>query len=185
VGDPNAPALRAVELIEVLDRHGVDFVLVGGLAAAIHGATRVTTDMDLVPEWSQSNRERLARAFAELNAQLRIDGEAVPFPIAASTFNSFELSTWRTDLGDVDIITGIPTATRGALNRYEQLAPHAEDRQLDSGTHVLVGHLDDIIESKLALSRPSDLVALDELLQMQRDRASAAADSDVGRHPER
>jgi molybdenum cofactor biosynthesis enzyme MoaA len=173
VGDPNAPRLQAVELIRVLDRHEVDYVLVGGLAAMIHGATRLTTDMDVVPEWSHSNRERLARAFVELNAQLRIDDQTVAFPISASTFNNFELSTWRTDLGDVDIITGIPTATHGVYNRYEQLAEHATKRELEGGMRILVGHLDDIIESKLALSRPSDLAAMGELLNIQRERNTA------------
>jgi len=60
VGDPEAPPLGARELLRLLDRHGVRYVVVGGLAATAHGATRVTFDIDVVPEWSDDNLERLA-----------------------------------------------------------------------------------------------------------------------------
>ena len=191
MGDPNAPALDALAMIEALDRHGVDYVLVGGLAATLYGAVRLTTDMDVVPDWTQPNRARLAAALKELHAQLRVPGqkETVPFPLDASSFTSFEVSTWRTDCGDIDIIIGIPSSTRGHLNGYGHLASRAEHHQLDNGPTILVGELDDIIESKTALGRPTDLVVLEELWQLrnqrERDRSAVLRDrhDDPGLNP--
>ena len=59
-------------ILEVLDRHQVEFVLVGGLGARAHGATRPTSDIDLVPRGEHSNLERLAAALKELGARLRV-----------------------------------------------------------------------------------------------------------------
>jgi hypothetical protein len=62
LSDPNAPPLDEERMVEVLDRHEVDYVLVGGLGARLHGATRLTRDFDLCPSWDSDNLGRLADA---------------------------------------------------------------------------------------------------------------------------
>ena len=168
VGDPNGPPLQAERIIETLHRYGVNYVLVGGLAATVHGASRVTFDIDVVPEWTVDNRGRLAQALAFLNAGLRVPGQrdAVPFPLDATTFTKFEVSTWRTDAGDLDVIVGLPTHLHGVLRGYEELRSRSAESDFD-GPIVAIGSLDDIIESKAALGRPTDLVALPELLALR------------------
>ena len=120
MGDPDAPPLQAGELLQFLDRHGVRYVVVGGLAATVHGATRVTFDIDLVPEWTDDNLGRLAAALREAGARLVAPEAPTPisFPIDARSLRQFEVSTWRSTLGDLDVIIGTPTATRGVLARY-------------------------------------------------------------------
>ena len=171
MGDPDAPPLQAAELLQLLDRHAVRYVVVGGLAATVHGATRVTFDIDLVPEWTDDNLERLAAALQEADAELQAPGAQAPvaFPIDARSLRQFEVSTWRTRLGDLDVIIGTPTATRGVLARYDVLAPRATEREA-FGVTILVADLDDIIESKQVLGRESDLVALPELHRLRRPR---------------
>jgi hypothetical protein len=173
MGDPNAPPLQAGEMLRLLHEHGVRYVIVGGLAATVHGATRVTFDIDVVPEWTDDNLERLASALREAGAELLAPDarETVAFPIEAPSLRQFEVSTWRTSLGDLDVIIGTPTAMRGALARYDTLAPRAARREA-FGITILVADLDDVIESKQALARESDLVALPELhrLRARRDR---------------
>jgi hypothetical protein len=173
MGDPNGPALDALGLIEVLDRHNVEYVLVGGLAAVVYGATRLTTDIDVVPKWDGDNHTKLAAALKELHAGLRVPDSdtAVAFPLDVHTFRSFEISTWRTDLGDLDVIIGIPTMKRGQLRGYAELAANGASYDI-GGSIVVVGSLDDIVESKTALGRPTDLVALEELRQLQQQRNS-------------
>ena len=168
MGDPDAPPLQAAELLQLLDRHAVRYVVVGGLAATVHGATRVTFDIDLVPEWTDDNLDRLASALRDAEAELQAPGSQTPvaFPIDARSLRQFEVSTWRTRLGDLDVIVGTPTATRGELARYETLAPRATEREA-FGVTILVADLDDIIESKQALGRESDLVALPELHRLR------------------
>ncbi|MEJ7718772.1 MAG: nucleotidyltransferase [Thermoleophilaceae bacterium] len=67
---PDRP-VESTEILRVLVRHGVDFVVIGGLAVQTHGHLRTTKDLDLVPEPSRENYVRLAAALAELEAVLR------------------------------------------------------------------------------------------------------------------
>ena len=48
-------------ILTVLDRHQVRYVLVGGYAAQLHGATRPTTDIDVTPQPTQENLTRCQR----------------------------------------------------------------------------------------------------------------------------
>lgn len=170
MGDPNAPALQVAELVGLLDRHRVRYVVVGGLAGTVHGSARVTFDIDLVPEWTDENLDRLACALRECEAALYRKDEGAPVEVAidSATLKGFEVSTWRTRLGDVDLVAGTPTSRRGTLAGYEALAGRAHRRDV-FGVTILVADLDDVIESKQALAREADLVALPELYRL-RDR---------------
>lgn len=168
MGDPNAPVLQVEELVRLLERHKVQYVIVGGLAGTVHGSVRGTFDIDLVPEWTDANLERLASALREAGAELhrRGDEDPVELPIDAATLKGFEVSTWRTRLGDVDLILGTPTAKRGMLAGYDSLAARAHSREV-FGITILIADLDDVIESKQALAREVDLVALPELYRLR------------------
>jgi hypothetical protein len=146
-------------------------VVGGGLAATAHGATRVTFDIELVPEWTDSNLERLASALRDAGAELQApeSTEPVASPIDVRSLRQFEVSTWRTPLGDLDIIIGTPTASRGVLAWYETLAQRATRREAFGAT-ILVANLSDVIESKQALARETDLVALPELHRLRARR---------------
>ena len=72
VSDPDAPPPDSESLVSLLDRHGVAYVLVGGLAAVAHGATRAT--FDIVPRWETDNLDALAGALRAANAHLRVPG---------------------------------------------------------------------------------------------------------------
>ncbi len=168
MGDPDAPPLRAGELLRVLAAHGVDYVIVGGLAAVVHGSGRATFDIDVVPDWSPANLDRLADALRSVDAMLRPIGhhEPVAFDISAASLRNFEVSTWRTRLGDLDVIIGTPTGRRQPLAGYRELAERAHARHV-YGVTILVADLDDIIVSKQTLARDPDLAALPELHQLR------------------
>jgi hypothetical protein len=72
VNDPEAPALDPARLFGSLMGHEVRFVVVGGLAGQARGAERHTTDVDICPEWTAENLERLASALKDLGARLKI-----------------------------------------------------------------------------------------------------------------
>lgn len=63
------------ELIAVLARHDVDYVVIGGVAAQVHGHRRTTKDLDLTPDPDPENLRRLSAALAELEAR-PVDGGA-------------------------------------------------------------------------------------------------------------
>lgn len=168
MGDPNAPPLRAAEIFSVLDREKVRYVVVGGLAGTVHGATRVTFDIDIVPDWTAANLKRLANALRSMDARLRTPGAADPvtFPVDERSLRQFEVSTWRTRYGDLDVIAGTPTSGRGKLRSYAELKAKSSSREA-FGVTILIAALGDIIESKAALARESDLVALPELHRLK------------------
>lgn len=164
-----APPLDRAALLASLARHGVRFVLVGGLAAQAHGAARARKDADICPEWSNENLARLAASLTELQARLKIgDGsvETLEIQIDARTVHGLEIGAWRTAAGDVDVLLGIPRGSRRKLLRYEQLVEGATELEVD-GLRVLVASLDDIIGSKQIVDRPKDREALEELRSLR------------------
>jgi hypothetical protein len=161
-------------IVEVLERHAVARIVVGGYAAQLHGATRLTTDLDLVADFDRENLRRLAAAMRELNARARVEGCVDPATIEASKslvhedfLAGIEISTWDTDAGPLDVLRNIPDAT-GVDQRYEQLVERAVVFRDDRGLVVHVASLDDIVASKEWSKRPKDLEALDELRHLQR-----------------
>jgi hypothetical protein len=152
-------------------------VIVGGVAAGIHGATRVTEDLDICPEWSEQNLGRLAAALTELQGQLSVGpNESVAVPhIDGVLISRMEIGTWATTAGRFDVLRYISTNAQAA--GYEHLRPTAL-RAAIGGHEVIVAGLDAIIAAKRAANRPKDLEALPELEQIAAHRpASRAAES--------
>ena len=158
-------------IIECLSRHEVEYLLVGGIGAQMHGATRPTRDFDSLPATSKENLDRLASAMRELNARLRVEGmtdeesRALPLPLDAESLARMDVSTWRTDAGDLDVLTAIPTRDGGRA-RYDELAVRAERVEI-GGVVVMVAGLDDIIASKESANRTKDREALIELRELR------------------
>jgi len=123
------------------------------------------------------NLERVADALVELHAHLRVTGlsdaemAALPLPIDAETLARSELSTWRTDAGDVDILADIP-GPGGARRRYEELIEKSHRLEAD-GVEVRSADLDDVLESKRWANRSKDREALPELEELARRRRLA------------
>jgi len=118
------PVVDVDRLLETLNRHQVEFLVVGGFSAIAHGATRPTVDFDCLAERSPANLDRLAHALRELNARLRVEGlsdeesRALPVVVDGQMFLTMEISTRRTDAGDFDVLAEIP-AGDGRRVRYE------------------------------------------------------------------
>jgi hypothetical protein len=158
---------RPQEILRVLDEHGVRYVLIGGLAAVLHGAPHVTTDVDVVPEDGQANLERLSAALRDLDARIRTTGEpdGIPFDHSAESLSRIRVWNLQTSKGDLDI-TFEPSGTRG----YDDLRRDVVRMEV-RGIDVPVASLADVVRSKEAAGRARDraaLPALRELLARQR-----------------
>lgn len=147
------------EILAALDRHGVRYVVIGGLAAILHGAPHVTTDVDIVPEEALRNLERLSEVLRELNAKIRVAGEedGVPFGHDADSLARVRIWNLVTDVGNLDI-TFQPSGTYG----YEDLRRDAV-RMTVRGVEVPVAALADVIRSKEAAGRQRDRAILPTL----------------------
>lgn len=138
------PPLDAPAILAVLDAHRVQYVIVGGYAAQLHGSTRVTTDVDVTPERSNANLTRLAAALRELGGGIRVDDleEGLPFDTSAEALTGMKTLNLRTPHGDIDLAFE-PDGTDG----YPDLIRAAEAHDIGA-VRVLVATLADVIRSK-------------------------------------
>ena len=144
-------------VLEVLIRGEVEFVLIGGLAARLHGSPTVTVDVDVCPARDSANLERLAQALQDLDARLRtIDGD-VPFEVDAKTLERTANLTPSTPFGALDVI-GEPGVTEG----YQQLVANAITLEIE-GLPLKVSSLEDLMRMKEASGRPKDRIELEVL----------------------
>lgn len=173
--DSAGPPHDLARLIEVLTRHGVEYLLAGGAAARAYGAERLTEDADCVVGRERANLDRLAAALRELNARLRVigmtDEEArrLPVQLDASMLAAADISTWMTDAGAFDVLPGLIGAD-GRLVPYEALTQR-ETLIRGGGFTIRAAALEDIIAAKEHAGRPKDLAALPELRVLRDARA--------------
>jgi len=167
---------RPQELLAHLTAHGVDFVVVGGIAAVLHGAERNTFDLDICPDASQANLNALGKALLELNPRLRGVQEDVPFVPDGRSLRNVQTLTLATSLGPLDVLTRpngsppYPTLRRRAL-------------RADIGsTSILVASIDDLLEMKRAAARGKDeldIEALEAIKALRRRQATDARRRDA------
>lgn len=139
-------------MLRALGRHGVVYVVVGGVAVQAHGGQRLTQDLDLVVPSDRENYERLALALTDLDARvLGPNGERSARPPSAALLASGDLWHLDSDHGLVDVIL-LPAA----LGSFEALRAHAHDVELDDLV-VPVAARGDLIAMKQASGRPQDL----------------------------
>lgn len=171
--DPGESSFDPDALLEALDRHGVDYLIVGGVAARAHGARRPTSDLDVLPSDTAENLGRLATALRALNARLRVGGMSdeearqLPVDINEATLRAFGSSTWMTDDGPLDIVGELRDPS-GASRTYGDLVSRSSAQRVGAVTVQVVG-LDDLIEAKEFAARDKDREALPELRSL-RDR---------------
>jgi hypothetical protein len=154
--------------IHVLLDHQVRFVLIGGVAGAAHGSPSVTQDLDICPERSAENLERLAAALRSVHARLRGADDEAPFLLDARTLASGDHFTFATDVGDLDCLLA-PSGREG----FDDLARDAVIVDLGD-VEVAVASLDALIRMKRAAGRAKDRAEL-EILGALRDEIDGEA----------
>lgn len=165
---PPAPPLRPRVILDVLARHGVSYVLIGGVAERLWGSPRLTEDIDICPAAERANRQRLAAALNELSARFRPpgleSGMAPPESWYESSFGSFTSLALVTDAGWLDVWFR-PDGTEG----YRDLVADAGEMEI-GGLSVQVASLDDIIRSKEATGGTRYLAQLPLLRELREQR---------------
>jgi hypothetical protein len=151
------------ETLEVLDRHRVECIVVGGVAAVLQGVPISTLDTDIVYRRTADNIARLVAALRELEAIYR-DPAGRRIEPDATRFAAGGHHLLATRLGPLDVL-----ATIGANRAYEDLELHAARYALE-GMNVLLLELRAIIETKEQAGRSKDLLALPVLRETLRLR---------------
>jgi predicted nucleotidyltransferase len=144
-------------LLRSLSENAVDFVVVGGVAATIHGSARLTSDLDILYGRSPANLERLVTALAPLHPYLRGAPPGLPFRFDAQTLKSGLNFTFTTDAGPLDCL-GEMTGVGG----YDAVANRTIDVTL-FGIRCRCIDLDTLLAAKRAAGRAKDLEVIAEL----------------------
>lgn len=155
--------LRLRQLLERLVEAEVDFVLVGGLAVNAWGYLRATRDIDLVPDPDRANLERLERALRELGGKVDVGGSLLDSSSISTFLRTGDRTLVVTDLGQVDVLQGLPQ-----VHRYAVLDSDARAVDLD-GLRVRVCSLDHLMEMKRMSKRARDRDDLEALEAAQED----------------
>jgi len=153
-----AEAFRAREMLRVLADHGVEFVVIGGIAGVARGSAYMTHDLDIAYSRDATNLHKLAAALTQLEARLRSAPRSVPFLLDAETLRKGAHFTFETALGPLDILDR-PDGSPG----YDELKRRAGEPLDVDGLPVLVASLDDLIAMKEATGRPRDRLVASEL----------------------
>lgn len=170
---------RPAELLEVLERHRVSYVVIGGLAAELRGSPYVTRDVDVTPKRTPANLLRLAEALTELKAALRVPDLDYPvsIPLDQRTFDQGTTWTFFTKFGFLDVAL-LPDGTRG----YDDLIRDATNERITESLSITVASLADVIRSKEAAGREKDRAILPVLRQvLERARLRERGDEGLER----
>jgi len=92
-------------LLENLQRHNIDFVLVGGFAAVTHGASTLTQDVDVCCDFSIDNLLRLSRALADIHPVHRMTPQKLPLELTPESCKSLKNLYIDTDMGQLDCLS--------------------------------------------------------------------------------
>jgi len=144
-------------LLLALADAGVEFIVVGGVAAAAHGAVRTTLDLDIVYRRTADNIRRLIAALLPIHPYLRGAPPGLPFLWDERTIVNGLNFTLITDAGEIDLLGEII-----AGGDFERLSSHTIEVEL-FGKRLSCIALDELIRVKRAAGRPKDFEALAEL----------------------
>ncbi len=162
--EPRPPQFNATALLASLHQHRVDHVVIGALAARLHGSTRPTTNADTVPDQSHENLQRLTNMLARRNARIWLPDFDRPLDLQLDpgTIAAVPVLRLRTDHGDLNIVN----RPAGLPGGYPELAGRAEIRTV-GGVPVQVATTIDLIRSAAALDRDKDQAVLASLRALQ------------------
>jgi len=148
-----------------LSTSGVEFILVGGMAAVLNGAPVQTYDVDIVPARTAENIAKLLRVLDSIDAIYRVQPARRLKP-DASHLSSPGRHNLITSLCALDIL-----GTIGRGLAYEDLLPHASEMKISEDIRIRVLNLAKIIALKEEIGGEKDLAMLPILrraLELQR-----------------
>ena len=147
-------------LIRLLVENNVEFIIVGGAAATVHGSARLTSDLDVVYGRTSENIHRMVEALRSIQPYLRGVPPGLPFDWSAQTIQkglNFKLTT---TLGALNLLGEIVGG-----GGYKELFPHTIDIEV-AGVSCRCLNLERLIVVKRAAGRPKDLEVIAELEQI-------------------
>jgi hypothetical protein len=167
-------------IFTALKHHRVRYVIIGGVAAQLHGSPAPTRGLDVTPERSAPNLARLAAALASVEAQEWVPGFGYPLqlPMDRRRLAGDRVLMTQTRYGRVDVVP----SPHGVPAGYDELESRAQ-RVTAYGAELPVACLDDLIRSHGAASRAKDKVALARLIDLRLSTQDRTLPAHLPRRP--
>jgi predicted nucleotidyltransferase len=156
------PESNLVLALKDLCERDIRFIVVGGLAAILHGAPCQTLDIDLVYSRDSENIQRLLGFLREADAIFRIQPHRRLQPNESHLAGGGHLNL-LTRYGPVDVLGTIDDNLG-----YADLLPHSIEMEIGEGMRIQVLDLETIIAVKEQLASEKDLAALPALYETLR-----------------
>lgn len=163
---PRPPDLRA--LLTPLIGHGVDFVLIGGMAGISHGSNYPSYDLDVTYARRRDNITRLVEALREIGVHLRGAPADPPFLLDAKTIENGSNFTFLTSYGDFDVL-----GHTDGMPGYGELKAEAVAYEI-VGLEIPVASIDHLIAMKRAGNRTKDKLMVEEYIVLADEQRKAA-----------
>lgn len=149
-------------------RHGVEFVLIGGMAGIARGSTYPSYDLDVVYARSRANVSRLVAALREIGVRLRGAPTELTFLLDEQAIENGANFTFITPYGDLDVLADV-----AGMRSFDELVKAAEEMEIH-GIPVRVASLDHLIAMKRAANRPKDKLMVEEYIVIADERKKLA-----------
>jgi hypothetical protein len=145
------------QAVQVLCDAEVDFIIIGGVAAMLHGSASVTNDLDIFYSRAKLNLKKLKEALAPFHPRPRGFPHDLPFVWDEASIRNSTVLTLKTDLGYVDLLAEV-----AGLGTYEEIKARSKITEAFDRRVALLD-LRSLIEAKRAAGRNKDLLVLPEL----------------------
>jgi hypothetical protein len=149
--------MNFIAAVQALVDENVDFVIIGGWSAILHGSSSVTNDLDICYSRSPDNLKRVVAALTSFHPRLRDVPRDLPFVWDQTTLRNTAVLTLSTDLGAIDLLAEV-----SGLGSFEEVKANSVLVQA-FGREVWTLDLPALIRAKRAAGRAKDLQVLPEL----------------------
>jgi hypothetical protein len=166
------------ELLNRLHDAGVEFVIVGGVAAWCNGSTLGTKDFDVCCRMSEENMRRLLSAIGDLNPVVRGDPRKLPLPRDPVYLATFKVIILVTDLGNFDVLAALD-----AVGDFDAVARCSTEMEV-AGRPTMVLGIDALIANEKAAGRDKDKLGIMHLEAAKRRRESMRGTSQQDSSPD-
>lgn len=146
--------VRYREIFEHLTRYHVDFIVICGVAAALHGSPMATFDVDVCTTFEPENLARIIAALIPINPRLRMRPDKMKLPLELNRLQDVKNLSLLTDLGILDLLGELPHVCS-----YRELAGKTVNMDL-GGFDCRVLDLQTLITAKKIAGRSKDQAAL-------------------------
>lgn len=151
------------QLLKILLSHNLDFLIIGGFAAVVHGSSHVTKDLDITMLISQENIDKLRLALKDLEPRHRMNPTHKPsFLEEPKSLSGVDNIYLETTAGILDVVS-----LDKSLGTFDDLKSRALTVSL-FGYDCQILSLDDLISIKEKMKRPKDLIVLEELKALKK-----------------